>query len=114
MKGKKIFSLRWKLIIGGLALLIIPLLIAGIIIYNSTYNGVIGMIEYSLKKQTGNWKTVVSAAAEEIKTYKQSAIQSARLQVGEKAEAIYKYISESTEGPDKIKTTLSKMKVGKT
>ncbi len=114
MKGKKIFSIRWKLVIGGLCLLIIPLVIAGLIIYNSVYNGVIGMIEQSLSKQAINWKTSASLVGEEIKTYKETANQSARLQVAAQAEAISKFVNNSNDNIEKIKDIIANMKVGKT
>ena len=114
MKEKKIFSLRWKLVIGGLCLLVVPLVIAGLIIYNSVYNGVIGMIEQSLSKQAVNWKTSASLVREEIKTYKETANQSARLQVAAQAEAISKFVNNSNDSIEKIKDIIANMKVGKT
>ena len=113
MEKKKFFSIRWKLVIGGLCLLIIPLVIAGYTIYNSIYKGIIEMIEYSLKKQANNWSIVVSKTAEEVKQYRDSGMKSAKIQISAQADAIYSYVVSSSDNFNKIQDVLAKMKVGK-
>ena len=109
----KQIKIATKLKISLLALAVIPLLVTGVIVYNTVSNGFLTEIEGKLVSQVGSYRTMIEDGAETVRIVSETTNK----QLYSSIDAYYNVITKSLSGevisPAKLKE-LSLIGVGKT
>ncbi len=106
-------SIKWQLLVMCILLVSIPVIVLGVLSYNTSKQETFLQIEDRLKQQSLMLKEVVNSAYSEIQTNNEASDKQAKAVVSEEAEAIYQLIY-NVDNEERLKNAIAKLVVGKT
>ncbi len=113
----KKMRLRWKLILGGLFLSIVPVIVVGWFAYSQTYygfTGMTGMIKGFLRDTVQTWSMNIEETVQDIEKQQKQARHQARSMLASQSKTVQELIKNFRGSNERLKDIIADIPVGKT